>query len=68
MVNTITDRNITDLMGIYARQTSNIESIHVWLGARLMVGVDATVRTKIVLCNPGIELIQPKVLCTFNDA
>lgn len=67
MVYTVTDRNITNIMGIYARQTPNIESIHIWIRARLMVSVDASVRTKIVLCDPCLELIELKVLSAFND-
>jgi hypothetical protein len=68
MIYTIAYWNIRNIIRVDALQTPNIESVLVWIGACLVMRVDATVRTEIVLCNPRIELIELKVLSTFEDA
>jgi hypothetical protein len=57
MVHTIVSHHITNIERVHSFQTTNIEPIFIWARATLMVGIDTTVRTEVVLRGVGIELI-----------
>ena len=63
----ITDRNTAEIEGIYAFQATNIIAELGRIRAALVVGVDATIFTKIVFGCFGIELIDAQVLRTLHD-
>jgi hypothetical protein len=58
MVDAICKINITQLERVNTFQTRNIESKLVRIGASLMVGIDATLRTKKVPSSHSIKLIK----------
>ncbi len=58
MINTINDRHLPELEGIYTSQASDIETVLTPVRSPLMVCIDATNRAKVVLGCHGIELVK----------
>ena len=67
MVDAVIGWNIRDCKRVNALQAANVVAVLVWVGAALMMSVDATVATEIVLCDARIELIELQVLCALED-
>ena len=67
MVDAVIGWNIRDCKRVNALQAANVVTVLVWVGAALMMSVDATVATEIVLCGARIELIELQVLCALED-
>lgn len=68
MINAVTGGDIRDGEGIDALKTPHVVPVQVWIGAALVVGVDAAVRAEIVLGGMRIELVELQVLGALEDA
>ena len=68
MIHAIIGNHFAQIKRIHPFQTANVKAILTWIGSALMMGIDATIGTEIVLSCVGIELIQLKYISPFEDA
>lgn len=66
MVNAITDRNLWQIKRVYAFQAGHVVAIMCWVGATLVVSVDAAFRAEIVSGGACIELVNPQSIRSLN--
>lgn len=67
MVDSVVDLDIGDFVWVNTLQTTDIETIFLWIGSPLMMRVDSTDRAKEVACHFSIEPILAQKLHTRYD-
>jgi hypothetical protein len=67
MINAIKHDDVFEIEGTQSREASNIDAILIGIRSPLMVGIDATFRTKEMLRCSGVELIDRQSLCAREN-
>lgn len=66
MIDSIIDRNFGDKERVYTFQAPDIEAIFFRVGTTLMMSINSTNTTKIVLGSVSIKLIKPELILALQ--
>ena len=66
MINAVVGWNFIDIKGIYAFQTTDVIAVLFGIRPALMMGINATDRTEVMLRGHGVELVEPQYLPTLE--
>src|SRR5277367_463950 len=58
VIYSLTRRNFRDFEWVDALQTADVVAVFLGIGPALMMGINAAVGAKVVLCGVGVELVE----------